>query len=59
MDAPCKNCDERELGCHAHCIAYKKYSAERVVVRKKKLEDTRASGYVIEQMHRQQKAKRC
>ena len=36
---PCKNCEEREIGCHSHCIAYKKYRSEIEAVAKKQQED--------------------
>lgn len=28
MKGPCHNCADRELGCHDHCIAYRKWKAE-------------------------------
>ena len=35
MVSPCKECDERELGCHSHCIAYKRWKAKHgeIVIR--------------------------
>ena len=30
LKAPCRDCDEREVGCHAHCIAYKIWKAEHI-----------------------------
>lgn len=30
--APCKDCQKRELGCHATCEAYLAYHAERVKI---------------------------
>jgi len=24
-ESPCKNCQDRYLGCHSHCIAFKAY----------------------------------
>lgn len=26
--SPCKNCEERELGCHDRCIAYRQWKDE-------------------------------
>ena len=26
--SPCKGCEERDIGCHGFCIAYKKWKAE-------------------------------
>lgn len=40
--APCKDCEDRELGCHSHCIAYKKYKDEREKALNKKLSTTRS-----------------
>lgn len=37
--SPCMGCDERERGCHDHCIAYKKWKTEYQNVRKN-LDDT-------------------
>lgn len=29
MNAPCRGCPDREVGCHAGCELYKAYRAER------------------------------
>lgn len=29
MTAPCKNCEFREMGCHAKCPDYQKFDRER------------------------------
>lgn len=39
IEAPCKDCEDRELGCHSHCIAYLRYKAELDEVHKKSSED--------------------
>ena len=26
--APCKDCENREIGCHSRCVAYIKYKSE-------------------------------
>ena len=31
MQAPCKGCEEREVGCHAGCAKYLEFAAERVI----------------------------
>ena len=36
LNGPCKDCDEREIGCHSHCIAYRKYRAEMDEILEKK-----------------------
>ena len=35
--SPCMGCEEREVGCHSHCIAYKKWKA--------KYRDRKENGY--------------
>ena len=32
---PCHKCEEREVGCHSHCIAYKKWHAEHIEEKKR------------------------
>ena len=32
MNAPCFNCTERHVGCHAECDKYQAYHAERLKV---------------------------
>ena len=29
LKAPCKNCNDRYLGCHDHCEKYGEFDAER------------------------------
>ena len=29
--APCRDCDEREVGCHSHCMAYKVWKAGHIL----------------------------
>lgn len=33
MQAPCRDCAERRVGCHAACPKYQAYAADRVRVR--------------------------
>ena len=35
---PCHKCEEREVGCHSHCIAYRKWHAEHIAEKKKENE---------------------
>lgn len=35
MNAPCKDCEKRAVGCHSHCEEYKAYSKEREKMRDK------------------------
>lgn len=30
MNAPCKGCEKRELGCHSICPEYKKFAEYRI-----------------------------
>ena len=39
MKAPCKDCPDREVGCHSSCARYKKYQAEKEAERRKRMED--------------------
>lgn len=34
IDAPCQNCEKREVGCHAACDAYKAYKVEAAAFNK-------------------------
>lgn len=36
---PCKDCEEREPGCHDHCIAYKMWVSEYHKAEQKLKED--------------------
>lgn len=38
MTVPCKDCNDREVGCHANCPQYRDYAAEREAIRQKKSE---------------------
>lgn len=33
MTAPCKNCPEREIGCHSMCDRYIRYAKQREKIR--------------------------
>lgn len=35
MECPCKNCKEREVGCHGYCELYKNWSDENHRIRTK------------------------
>ena len=36
VNAPCKDCTDRKIGCHSECKAYQDYNAIREMIRKKK-----------------------
>ena len=44
MSSPCKGCEERELGCHAHCIAYRRWKSKHDKIVLQMHEDLKA-GY--------------
>ena len=37
MDNPCYKCEKRDAWCHAGCVAYDKFFAERAEARRQKL----------------------
>ena len=57
--APCRNCEDRELGCHSHCIAYKQFSAELEKAREKKAKDSIGIDHIVGKIYRQRKLKKC
>ena len=38
--SPCKNCEQRQLECHAHCKNYKEYREEIDYMNRKKQEES-------------------
>lgn len=52
MVSPCKECDERELGCHSHCIAYKRWKAKYGEIVLKMHEDETANKNMESQIRR-------
>lgn len=42
MQAPCKGCTERRIGCHASCEAYLAYAKEREAIRAARLQEGEA-----------------
>lgn len=52
MVSPCKECDERELGCHSHCIAYKRWKAKHGEIVIRIHEDETASRNMENQIRR-------
>ena len=39
MKVPCKNCEDRELGCHSECEKYLEFQEQRRSVNKKRQHD--------------------
>lgn len=53
MKAPCYECENREVGCHATCQEYKEFQAENEEEKKKKILSCMCNGI----MHSYQKEK--
>lgn len=39
VSAPCKDCKDREVGCHSKCNRYLKFKEELKVIKEKERED--------------------
>lgn len=48
MYIPCKDCEEREIGCHGHCKRYKAFRAELDRLHKKEKEERSANRYQMD-----------
>ena len=47
MTNPCKDCEERQLGCHSDCEKYLAFYQQNRQKNKKQLADARANQYVV------------
>ena len=47
MTNPCKNCEERQLGCHSDCEKYLTFYQQNRQKNKKQLADAHANQYVV------------
>ena len=47
MTAPCKNCPEREIGCHRMCDRYIRYAKQREKIRENRKQDQLADPTVF------------
>ena len=45
MNAPCKDCEKRTVGCHAHCPDHKAFQATRHEEYAKRAAENGSSGY--------------
>lgn len=52
MRAPCKGCEERQVGCHAGCEKYLEFAAEREVIRDKQAREAQEINSVVETVRR-------
>lgn len=50
--APCKGCNEREVGCHMSCEKYSEYKGAWDDIRKKRDMDRRINGYETDRVLR-------
>ena len=59
VQAPCKDCTERTVGCHGTCEKYAKYIKDRNKLRhelkKKVYEERDMDNYVIDAVYRSQR----
>lgn len=55
--APCKDCQDREPGCHSHCIGYKRWKAEQQKEAKEYEEDRKALSHLEGWMRYQQQGR--
>ena len=58
--APCKGCEKREIGCHAHCEGYRAFKANRDRIKEIRAAEERAFPQmpmtVIREIWRRQKS---
>lgn len=53
--SPCLNCNKRNLGCHAHCITFKKYKAKVIEYNMKEYQEEnmeKAYRSIVSKWHR-------
>lgn len=46
MKAPCKDCEERFLGCHSQCEKYQEFNRRLIQARKARLDRSEQDHYV-------------
>ena len=49
---PCKNCNDRAVGCHGTCNKYKAKKLEQKLANERKLSDMRVTGYQVTSVRR-------
>lgn len=57
MNAPCKGCQDRALGCHGCCERYRAFTARNSEVREAKAREQILNGYEIGVMGRMLKGR--
>lgn len=58
INAPCKDCRERNLGCHSSCERYAAYKAENDKLRAARMKENMLEGAQIEGVLRRKEAYR-
>lgn len=56
--APCHNCSDRHLKCHAHCDRYQEYAQARQAIRDMRMEFAIEANNTFESIQRAQKRRR-
>ena len=55
MSAPCKNCPDREIGCHSRCNKYLEFRKKRDEALDKKRKEADVAGAVADGFYRMTK----
>lgn len=62
MKAPCKNCEDRHVGCHSDCVGYKiwleEYNKVKEIKHKEQLLDFECRSYIINDIQAKKKRNR-
>lgn len=58
MTCPCRDCKEREVGCHGYCELYKIWSEENERLRNKIQQESHANRIYEEDLHKKKRVKR-
>ena len=59
MNAPCKDCERRTLGCHSTCEEYKAYDAKNAERRDKNFEDGKLNQAQVERFINKDKTRKA
>lgn len=55
MNAPCKDCMERYVGCHSKCEKYIAYKEERILISRSKRTDQAIKDHFIKEVEKYKK----
>lgn len=58
MHSPCKDCENRHVGCHSVCPKYREFNQKCIEVREKRLKENDINSMCIEQIQKITKLKR-